>query len=71
MSSEKASNDLKSGNLKNVFDSVFCGISQARESFVPVLAPREVGTITSIATGIAKVTGLPNVGFEEVRQISR
>jgi F-type H+-transporting ATPase subunit alpha len=28
--------------------------------------PREVGTITSIATGIAKVSGLPGVGFEEV-----
>jgi F-type H+-transporting ATPase subunit alpha len=30
------------------------------------MRPREVGTITSIATGIAKVSGLPGVGFEEV-----
>ena len=37
-----------------------------REAFTPQLAPREVGTITSIATGIAKVSGLPGVGFEEV-----
>jgi F-type H+-transporting ATPase subunit alpha len=67
MSSEKIANDnLQSGNLKNVFDSAFSGLSQARESFVPVLTPREVGTITSIATGIAKVSGLPGVGFEEV-----
>ena len=28
--------------------------------------PREVGTITSVATGIAKVSGLSNVGFEEL-----
>ena len=52
--------------LKNVLDRAFAGMSQAREAFAPQLAPREVGTITSIATGIAKVSGLPGVGFEEV-----
>ena len=52
--------------LKRVFDRAFAGMSQAREAFAPQLAPREVGTITSIATGIAKVSGLPGVGFEEV-----
>src|SRR6185436_16632868 len=52
--------------LESVFDSVFAGISQVREAFTPQLRPREVGTITSIATGIAKVSGLPGVGFEEV-----
>ncbi|MEO6145802.1 MAG: alternate F1F0 ATPase, F1 subunit alpha [Sulfuriferula sp.] len=53
-------------SLKNVFDSAFAEISQAREAFVPHLMPREVGMITSIATGIAKVSGLPGVGFDEV-----
>ena len=53
-------------SLQNVFDSAFAGISQAREAYTPQLTPREVGTITSIATGIAKVSGLPGVGFEEV-----
>jgi len=52
--------------LQDVFESAFAGISQAREAFTPQLKPREVGTITSIATGIAKVSGLPGVGFEEV-----
>jgi F-type H+-transporting ATPase subunit alpha len=28
--------------------------------------PREVGTITSVSTGIARVSGLPGVGFEEL-----
>ena len=37
-----------------------------RDAFTPQLMPREVGTITSIATGIAKVSGLPGVGFEEL-----
>ena len=53
-------------SLQNVFDSVFAGISQVREAFTPQLAPREVGTIISVATGIARVSGLPNVGFDEL-----
>lgn len=53
-------------SLQQVFDSAFAGMRDAREAFTPQLAPREVGTITSIATGIAKVSGLPGVGFEEV-----
>jgi F-type H+-transporting ATPase subunit alpha len=53
-------------SLKNVFDSAFAEISQVRETFVPQLTPREVGTITSVATGIAKVSGLPGVGFDEL-----
>ncbi|MDD5389112.1 MAG: alternate F1F0 ATPase, F1 subunit alpha [Gallionellaceae bacterium] len=52
--------------LQDVLDSAFAGISQAREAYTPQLRPREVGTITSLATGIAKVSGLPGVGFEEV-----
>lgn len=53
-------------SLQNVFDSAFAGMSQVREAFAPQLAPREVGTIASVATGIAKVSGLPGVGFEEL-----
>jgi F-type H+-transporting ATPase subunit alpha len=52
--------------LQETFDNVFAGIRQARESFEPDLRPREVGVITSIATGIAKVSGLPGVGYEEL-----
>ena len=53
-------------SLQPLLDDTFCQIRQARESFMPKLMPRELGTITSIATGIAKVSGLPGVGFEEV-----
>ncbi len=53
-------------SLQDAFESAFAGISRAREAFTPQLKAREVGTITSIATGIAKVSGLPGVGFEEV-----
>ena len=53
-------------NLQSVFERTFAGMSQVRGAFTPQLLPREVGTITSIATGIAKVSGLPSVGFEEL-----
>jgi len=57
---------LEPVSLQYVFDSAFAGISQVREGFTPQLTPREVGTITSVATGIAKVSGLPGVGFDEL-----
>ena len=53
-------------SLQRAFDDAFAGMGQARETFALRLAPREVGTIVSVATGIAKVSGLPNVGFEEL-----
>jgi F-type H+/Na+-transporting ATPase subunit alpha len=52
--------------LETMLDRTFAGMGQVREAFTPQLTPREVGTITSIATGIAKVSGLPAVGFEEL-----
>ncbi len=62
--------NAKPENLRRVFDSAFAGLSHAREAYAPVLIPREIGVITSIATGIAKVSGLPNVGFEELLRFS-
>ncbi len=53
-------------SLQSDFDTALAGISQVREAFTPKLTPREVGTIVSVATGIAKVSGLPGVGFDEV-----
>ena len=53
-------------SLQSVFDRAFTGISQAREGFTPRLVPREIGTITTISTAIAQVSGLPGVGFEEL-----
>jgi F-type H+/Na+-transporting ATPase subunit alpha len=53
-------------SLRSIFDTAFTEISRASDSFTPQLTPREVGTITSVATGIAKVAGLPGVGFEEL-----
>jgi F-type H+-transporting ATPase subunit alpha len=52
--------------LQDIFTETLAHISQVREGFTPQLALREVGTITSVATSIAKVSGLPGVGFEEL-----
>jgi F-type H+-transporting ATPase subunit alpha len=52
--------------LRGIFDRAFTSISHAREGFGSKLAPCEVGTVTSVGTGIAKVSGLPGVGFEEL-----
>src|SRR6202044_2203555 len=53
-------------SLQSVFDRAFAGIGQAREAYTPQLTPREVGVITDVSTGIAKVSGLPGAGFEEL-----
>src|SRR5271166_983815 len=53
-------------NLQGVFDRTFAGIRQGLENFTPQLTLREVGTVISVATGIAKVSGLPGVGFDEL-----
>jgi F-type H+-transporting ATPase subunit alpha len=53
-------------SLQSAFDRTFAGISQAREAFTPQMTTKEVGTVISVATGIAKVSGLPGVGFEEL-----
>src|ERR1700689_2975037 len=53
-------------NLQSIFDRAFAGISQAREAFTPQLTPHEVGTITNVSTGIAMVSGLPGVGYDEL-----
>ena len=55
-------------SLQSVFDRTFAGIEKARTAFTPKLTPREVGTIISVSTGIARVSGLPGVGFEELMQ---
>ncbi|MCB1055070.1 MAG: F0F1 ATP synthase subunit alpha, partial [Acidobacteria bacterium] len=55
-----------SGSLEEVFDRTFSGIGQVLEGFTPRLEPREIGTLKTTYTGIAKVSGLANVGFDEL-----
>lgn len=53
-------------DLKDTLDDVFAEISKARESVSPKLTPQEVGCVLTVSTGIANVSGLPTVGYDEL-----
>lgn len=53
-------------SLQSVFDSAFAGIGHVLDAYTPGLSPREVGTVKGVDTGIALVSGLPSVGYNEV-----
>ncbi len=46
-------------------------LGEACDSFTPRLGVREIGRIRSVSPGIARVTGLPNVGYEELLRFPR
>ena len=52
-------------SLQQTYDQVFATLSEVRTAFVPQLVAREVGTILSVATGVARVSGLPGIGYAE------
>jgi F-type H+-transporting ATPase subunit alpha len=53
-------------NLHAQLELTYARISRATDKFTHQLIPRDVGTISSVSTGIAKVSGLPGVGYEEL-----
>ena len=53
-------------SLKSVVQDAFAGIADRVQAFKPKLIVREVGTVASVSTGIARVHGLPGLGFEEL-----
>ena len=55
------SNDLNT-TISSTFDELDAGIKNYTFPF----APREVGIVISVSTGIVKVSGLPGAGFEEL-----
>ena len=52
--------------IKNAINAAFEGLSRVRGSYSHRLELAETGFITSVAPGIAKVSGLPGAGFEEL-----
>jgi F-type H+-transporting ATPase subunit alpha len=61
-----AASAIDRGIAASALDRGFAAVAQARTAFVPELVPREVGTITQVTTGIARVSGLPGAGFDEL-----
>jgi F-type H+/Na+-transporting ATPase subunit alpha len=57
-------------SVQSAVDGAFAEIDRALGDFTVQLAPREVGAVTNVANGIAKVSGLPGVGFEELLDFS-
>jgi F-type H+/Na+-transporting ATPase subunit alpha len=52
--------------LQQVVQEAFAGLTGRLQAYRPELLPREVGTVASVSTGIARVHGLPALGFEEL-----
>jgi len=53
-------------SLRAVYEHAFSGLKERRADYTPQFRPQEVGTITAVSTGIARVSGLPGVGYEEL-----
>ena len=52
--------------LETILENSFDLVEKARDKYVFSFAPREVGYVTSVTAGVIKISGLPNVGFEEL-----
>jgi F-type H+-transporting ATPase subunit alpha len=57
---------VKPQPIRRAFDQAFADLRQGRESLKPSIVTKEVGIVTTVSIGIAKVVGLPGVGFEEL-----
>jgi F-type H+/Na+-transporting ATPase subunit alpha len=57
-------------DLRETVERAIRDIGVAREGFSPQLTAQEIGTITRISAGIARVSGLPNVGSDELLAFS-
>ncbi|MBA3722046.1 MAG: alternate F1F0 ATPase, F1 subunit alpha [Parachlamydiaceae bacterium] len=55
-------------DLRSVLTSVIDKIDQVQQTHTAEISIREVGIVTAVLNGIAKVSGLPHVGFEELLQ---
>jgi F-type H+-transporting ATPase subunit alpha len=61
---------MPSTTLKNSIADTFAQLDMGLAEHVFAFAPREVGYVTSVATGIVKVSGLEGAGFEELLKFS-
>jgi F-type H+-transporting ATPase subunit alpha len=62
--------ERRQGPLTNVLDEVFGVLNRVAQSHRTRLTPEEVGRVTFVEHGTARVTGLPSVGAEELLRFS-
>lgn len=53
---------------ENISEGTFARISRVREQFSFPFAPREIGYVSSITSGVIKIEGLPEAAYEELLQ---
>ncbi|MEO6983280.1 MAG: F0F1 ATP synthase subunit alpha, partial [Edaphobacter sp.] len=52
--------------IQTAVDRAFADLRTARTAFLPQMTAHEIGTVVEISTGVAIVSGLPGVGYEEL-----
>jgi len=57
---------MPEASLHAALKQAFLDVSEANKIFKPTMVVSEVGRVRSVSAGVAKVTGLPGVGFEEL-----
>jgi F-type H+-transporting ATPase subunit alpha len=57
---------IESSTVQLTLNSLYSSLKQGRLEVEGKLMVQEIGTITSVSTGIALVSGLPNIGYDEL-----
>src|SRR5208283_1243927 len=55
--------------LISVLESTLANLAQARQTFEPLLGVQEFGKVKTVSSGIATVSGLPGVGYDELLEL--
>ncbi|MBV8141857.1 MAG: alternate F1F0 ATPase, F1 subunit alpha [Verrucomicrobia bacterium] len=58
--------NTSSNGLTPVLESTLTDLKQCRQTFRPVLNVQEFGKVKTVSAGIATVSGLPEVGYDEL-----
>ena len=53
-------------SLQSVYEGAFAALREARQASTPALDLHEIGVVTQVTTGIARVRGLPGAGYDEL-----
>jgi len=62
--------DKSNNGLALVLERTFGGLQAARQNFRAVLDVQEFGKVKTVSAGIATVSGLPGVGYDELLRLS-
>lgn len=56
--------------LRSALNSILKNLKQTSQTQIPEISLKEVGVVSAVLNGVAKVTGLSHVGYEELIQFS-